>query len=303
MIYQTLEQKLQAAGSAVKLAHNSQIGPYILLQVPPEFSNWRDERIAWRETAALLDLTHHMTDLSIEGPDAIRLLSDLGVNSFTNFRVNEAKQLVCCSPDGYVIGDGILVLPRAEQDQPPRAPLAHNWVQYHAQSGRYDVTVERDEPTAGTATGTRKLYRFQVRGPSAIEVLKRATGGARPEIKFFNIGELKIAGRAVRALRHGMSSAPGLEPFGPWEDKEDVRAATETAQGDARMKRRRRRRCYADSAPQRWERSQVHQPSLFRLRCLELRQSAQERRQSWIVHGLRLQLQRARAALVGHGRC
>ena len=39
-----------------------------------------------------------MTDLYIEGPDVIRLLSDLGVNSFENFAVNKAKQFVAATP-------------------------------------------------------------------------------------------------------------------------------------------------------------------------------------------------------------
>ena len=32
-----------------------------------------------------------MTDLYVEGPDAIRLLSDLGVNSFENFAVEQGQ--------------------------------------------------------------------------------------------------------------------------------------------------------------------------------------------------------------------
>jgi vanillate/3-O-methylgallate O-demethylase len=39
------------------------------------------------------------------------------------------------------------------------------------------------------------------------------------------MGELTIAGRTVRALHHGMSGAPGMELFGPWEDGEEVKAA------------------------------------------------------------------------------
>ena len=49
-----------------------------------------------------------MTDLYIEGPDALKVLSDLGVNSFATFKVNQAKQFVACNYDGYVIGDAIL---------------------------------------------------------------------------------------------------------------------------------------------------------------------------------------------------
>src|SRR5205823_4783450 len=43
--------------------------------------------------------------------------------------------------------------------------------------------------------------------------------------KFFNMGEITIAGHKVRALHHGMSGVPGLELFGPWKEGDDVRAA------------------------------------------------------------------------------
>jgi vanillate/3-O-methylgallate O-demethylase len=225
MAYGSLEEKLRAAKSPVEMARNSQIGPYVYPAVPSEFSNWREEQEAWRETSALFDQSHHMTDLYVEGPDVIRLLSDLGVNTFGNAAVNKAKQFVACNHDGYVIGDGILFFLDQNRVSLVGRPSAHNWVQHHAETGDYDVTVERDERTAVNPTGKRKLYRFQVQGPTALDVLGNATGAALPEIPFFNMGELTIAGHKVRALHHGMSGAPGLELFGPWEEREDVRAA------------------------------------------------------------------------------
>jgi len=218
MAYGSLEEKLQAVGSAVEMARNSQIGPYVYPAVPNEFSNWMGEQVAWSETAALFDQTHHMTDLYLEGPDVLRLLSDLGVNTFANFQVNKAKQFVACNHDGYVIGDAILFFLDENRVSLVGRPSAHNWVQFHAETGDYDVTVERDERTAANPTGRRKIYRFQVQGPTALDVLTRANGGSLPEIKLFNMGELAIAGHKVRALHHGMSGVPGLELFGPWED-------------------------------------------------------------------------------------
>ena len=221
----SLEDAISAAGGAVELARNSQIGPYVYPAVAAEFTNWRDEQVAWRETCALFDQSHHMTDLYIEGPEAIQLLSDLGVNTFANARKYKAKQFVACNPDGYVIGDGILFFLEEDRVQLVGRPSAHNWVQFHAETGDYDVTLERDERTAVNPTGGRRVYRYQVQGPSALDVLKRATGAPLPEIKFFNMGELTIAGHTVRALHHGMSGAPGLELFGPWEERDEVKAA------------------------------------------------------------------------------
>jgi vanillate/3-O-methylgallate O-demethylase len=225
MTYRSLEEKLQAVGGAVEMARNSQIGPYVYPAVPAEFSNWRDEQVAWRETSALFDQSHHMLDLQIEGPDTIELLSRVGVNSFANFVPNKAKQLVVCNHDGYVIGDAILFHLEENRVRIVGRPSAHNWVQFHAETGGYDVQVSRDERTAVNPTGGRELYRFQVQGPTAMQVLEKANGGPLPEIKFFNMGELTIGGRRVRALHHGMSGVPGLELWGAWAEREDVRGA------------------------------------------------------------------------------
>jgi vanillate/3-O-methylgallate O-demethylase len=220
----SLEGLLQTVGNPVELVRNSQIGPYVYPKVPAEFSNWRDEQHAWRETCCLFDQSHHMTDLTIKGPDALKLLSATGVNSFANFAVDKAKQFVACNNDGYVIGDAILFYLGDEHLSLVGRPSAHNWVAYHAERDGYNVTLERDERSAVNPTG-RKLYRFQVQGPTALEVLEKVTGGPLPEIKFFNMGEITIAGHAVRALHHGMSGVPGLELFGPVAEGEDVRAA------------------------------------------------------------------------------
>jgi vanillate/3-O-methylgallate O-demethylase len=223
--YRNLQELLDAVGNPVELARNSQIGPYVYPAVASEFSNWREEQVAWRETTALFDQSHHMTDLTVTGPDVIKLFSDIGVNSFDNFAVNKAKQFVACNPDGFVIGDAILFFLDDNSVRLVGRPSAHNWVQYHAETGDYDVQVDRDERTAVNPSGRRELYRYQVQGPTALDVMKTANGGSLPEIKFFNLGELTIAGRKARAFHHGMSGAPGMEVFGPWEDGEEVKAA------------------------------------------------------------------------------
>src|SRR4051794_7096084 len=82
MSNKNLEEALQGAKSPVELLRNSQIGPYAFPVVRPEFTNWRDEQHAWKTACALFDQSHHMTDLYVEGPDALKLFSDLGINSF-----------------------------------------------------------------------------------------------------------------------------------------------------------------------------------------------------------------------------
>jgi vanillate/3-O-methylgallate O-demethylase len=228
MSEKSLEDLLQAAGNPVSMLRDSQIGAYIYPIVPYEYSNWRDEQRAWRETAVLFDQSHHMVNVYVEGPDALKMLSHLGTNSYVKFPVNRAKQFAPCSYDGYIIGDGILF--HLEENRfifVGRAPVA-NWIQFHGETGGYNVKVEKDDRSPSNPKGkavVRSCYRYQIQGPNAPQILEKLNGGPLPEINFFNMGAISIAGRKVRALRHGMAGAPGLEIWGPYEQREEIRAA------------------------------------------------------------------------------
>ena len=108
MSNKSLEELLQSVGNPVPMLRNSKVGAYVYPVVPAEYSNWRDEQRAWRESCVLFDQSHHMVEQLVEGPDALKLLSYLAINSFAKFPVERAKQFVPCNYSGHVIGDGIL---------------------------------------------------------------------------------------------------------------------------------------------------------------------------------------------------
>jgi len=225
MSEQSLQQKLDGVDDVVDFLRNQQVGPNPYPGVPAEYSNWRNEQRAWAETAVLFNQSYHMVELYVRGPDAFALLESLAINSFKNFAVNKAKQFVPCTPDGYVIGDVILFyLAEEEFSLVGRVP-AIEWVEFHAQYGDWDVTVERDERTAMRTDGVRKNYRFQLQGPNAMKILGIAMGETPPDLKFFNMAHIDIGGKDVIALRHGMAGQPGYELFGPWEDYAAVHGA------------------------------------------------------------------------------
>jgi len=221
-----LQELLDEAGNPVDLLRNSRLGTYIYPVVPAEFTNWRREQKAWRETAVLYDQTHHMVNLRVKGPDALRLLTATGINSFENFPVDRAKQFVPVASNGGVIGDGIL-FHEAQDDLTyvGRAPGA-NWLQYHAETGGYDVEVTYDDRSNSRPYGqavTRTVYRFQIQGPNAWPIIEKLAGRTVDQVKFFHMGHLEVGPHKIRTLRHGMAGAPGLEIWGPYEEHGAVR--------------------------------------------------------------------------------
>jgi vanillate/3-O-methylgallate O-demethylase len=228
MTGRSLEDVLAANPDIVGMLRNSQLGAYVYPVVAPEFHNWRSEQWAWQHSAVLFDQGHHMVNLYLRGRDALKLLSDTAVNSMKGFAVNRAKQYVPTTHYGHVIGDGIIFhLAEEELVYVGRAP-ASNWLQFHAETGGYDVDVELDDRSPMRPMGkpvTRSVWRFQIQGPKAWEIIEKLHGGPLDKLKFFHMSTMNIAGREVRTLRHGMSGAPGLEIWGPYEEQEEIRGA------------------------------------------------------------------------------
>jgi vanillate/3-O-methylgallate O-demethylase len=193
--------------------------------VRPEFTTWRDEQRSWRETVALHDQSYHMHSLCVRGKDALRLFERLGVNTFKTFAVGAAKQFLACSPEGHVIGDGILYYLAPETLLLVGNPATTDWVQFHAERGGFAVTYELDPMWALNKARKRSFYRYQVEGPNAWKLLEKVHGGPLPEIKFFRSDTLNIAGCNVRGMRHSMGGVPGLELSGPWDDRHAVKDA------------------------------------------------------------------------------
>ncbi|KAA9145849.1 aminomethyl transferase family protein [Microbacterium lushaniae] len=225
---ESLAQAIGRAGSPAELLRN-QNWPAFTFPVAPEFTNWRDEQRAWNTTVALMDQSHHMTQLFLDGDDLITLLSSISPNTFATFRPGVAKQLISVNKDGYLIGDGILFY---NSEGPEGLVLiGHHilidWVRFNvekAQARGEDVRY-RLEPNSQMRQGPPTFYRYELQGPHADSVMEKVFDGPVPHIKFFHIGDVTIAGRPVKALRHGMAGQPGFEFYGPWEDADAVRDA------------------------------------------------------------------------------
>jgi vanillate/3-O-methylgallate O-demethylase len=203
--------------------------------VAPEYTNWRNEQAAWRKSAVLFDQTHHMDELIVEGPDAEAFLAYVGINAFGNFDLNRAKHFVPVTPAGHVIGDMIIFRERMDKFiLVGRAPTA-NWVKFQAAIGTWKVRLFHDPRSNSRPDGERVLrthYRFQIQGPDAPAIFEKINGGPVADIPFFHVDWINVGSKKVQALRHGMAGAPGLEIWGPYDDKHYIQSTIQQAARD-----------------------------------------------------------------------
>jgi vanillate/3-O-methylgallate O-demethylase len=219
----SLQEAIDQAGSPVKLLWKPGTPAWVPPVLPPEYVGWRTEQQASSQTVALSDLSHHMGDLFIDGPDAMRLLMDYSANKFANFEIGQAKQFVPVNRHGQIITDGILMRTGPEAFVLSGVPSSQNWIRYHGEQGGYKVDFRVDLDSAFRAGGGDPvLFRYQIQGPAALELTARVFGGPLPQTKFFHSTPVELEGRRFRAFRHGMTGQPGFEFIGDYADHEPV---------------------------------------------------------------------------------
>jgi glycine cleavage system aminomethyltransferase T len=225
----SLQGGIDQAGSPVKLLWKPDAAPWTPEVIEPEYAGWRQEQAAWHSSVSISDLSHHMFDTVFEGADITRLLSEVSANNYESFAIGQAKQFIPVTKDGNIVTDGILMRDGEERYTLSGIPAAQNWVKYHAASGGYDVSFTTDPSSAFRGGGNPRLFRYQIQGPLAGELVERAFGGPLPPAKFFHSIPVSLGGRRFRALRHGMAGQDGFEFIGGWEDAEAVKEALMTA--------------------------------------------------------------------------
>lgn len=221
----SLQGAMEKAGSAVNLTWKANAPLWTVPVIEPEYVGWASEQAAWRDNVALMDLSHHMNDLWIEGSDALRLLMDYSANNYDNFAIGQAKQFVPVGRSGQIITDGILMRDGEYRYNLSGVPASQTFVQYFGETGGYDVafTVDKDSNLRGS--GDPMVFRYQVQGPQAMALVEKLFGGPLPKTKFFHSSPVSLEGREFRAFRHGMAGMPGYEFIGDWAHAKFVKDA------------------------------------------------------------------------------
>ncbi|OJX67999.1 MAG: hypothetical protein BGO95_06520 [Micrococcales bacterium 73-13] len=191
-----------------------QTGPMIAAM---EFTGWRHESTAWKDSAYLGASLGISPTYRITGPGARRFFEDRFVNDFSRLRVGGIRHGIMLDDEGRILADGVVMRTGEEEYLATWLSPAIDWA---FESGAYDAVGEN-------VTG--QVFLFQVAGPRSLEILERATGEDLHDIAFARHRESSIEGRPVRILRLGMAGTLSYEVHGAFPDAHAVYQAIRAA--------------------------------------------------------------------------
>jgi vanillate/3-O-methylgallate O-demethylase len=137
--------------------------------------------------------------LIVKGPDALKLFSDLSVNSFAKYEIGQAKHVIACNEAGKVHSHAVLMRMSEDEFCVQSRPFSY-WAEFKLQQGGYNATTKPVEWSG-----------LQVSGPNALYVVERACGESLRDIKFMHFKTIHIKDREVFVLRQGMAGEIGYE--------------------------------------------------------------------------------------------
>ena len=147
----------------------------------------------------------------VEGPDALKLFSDLSVNSLNNLVGGRARHLIMCNQDGKCIINGLIF---------DRGDGTYYW-QHHAEWPMFNM-IKGGYQCKMTPT---KFYGLQLAGPTSVHIIEKLCGESIRDIDFMRFRTIRICDHDVLCIRQNMAGEIGYELEGPYEYHDEMIAA------------------------------------------------------------------------------
>lgn len=178
---------------------------------PYEFGGWMEETMSWKKDCYIhAGLSFMVQTVEIKGPDAVKFLSDLSVNSFKNFPVGSAKHVIMCNQKGNIMQHGMAL--RTGEEVIRTFDLAP-YISFAAAGGKYNVEA---------IDVTNERFVFQLGGLKSLEIVENAAKQDIHDLKFMRFMKAVIAGHEVDILRMGMGGTISYEVQGMIEGSHNV---------------------------------------------------------------------------------
>lgn len=182
----------------LSIAHKwSAFGPFLLAD---EFTNWYEEAITLRTTAALGDWSP-LAKYVVSGPDAHKYSDYLTTRDLSKIEVGQCMYVPMVNGQGKLVGDN-LVTRLSEDSFRWTTDTMHLWLDHVRKVGDFDVEIE----------DVRAIYcLYSLQGPKSMEIMEALTGTSWDDVKFSRRIMTEIDGMEVEVVRQGFTGEHGYE--------------------------------------------------------------------------------------------
>ena len=191
-------------------------------EMPVEFDSIRTEHAAVRESVGKFDVSH-MSEVTVSGPDATRLLNRLTTNDVRALGSGEAQYTTITDEEGVMLDDTVVY------NLPPEADTEYLFVPNAGHDAEmYDRWVtHRDEwgLDAAVENRTDEYAMVAVQGPESPDLLGPETDVALEGLPRMCVASGTVAGVDALVARTGYTGERGFEVLVPWDEAETVWSA------------------------------------------------------------------------------
>ncbi|NLM20400.1 MAG: glycine cleavage system aminomethyltransferase GcvT [Peptococcaceae bacterium] len=162
------------------------------------------EHLAVREKCGLFDVSH-MTELFLEGEDALKNIQKIFANDFAETKIGQVKYTTMLNEDGGIVDDMVIykfsdtkymVVGNAANHEKD-----YNWIKSHL-FGNCTLTDR-----------TNDYAQLALQGPASTEILKKLTEESNIPAKYYTFLEGKIAGLDCIISQTGYTGELGYELY------------------------------------------------------------------------------------------
>jgi glycine cleavage system aminomethyltransferase T len=165
--------------------------------LPHTHTDWREETLSWKNSCYIAAELSAFPQVKLIGPDVLKLLSRISVNSFVNFPIGSIKHMINCTEDGNIAFHGLVFR------------LADDIVSVHADAFYIEYHIDKSKDNVKTELDA--LCTYQLGGPRSLEIVEQAAQEDLHDIQFMRFRSAVIAGHKVRVTRMGMAGTLAYE--------------------------------------------------------------------------------------------
>lgn len=193
--------------------------------MPVTFDSIRQEHRAVREAVGIFDVSH-MSEITVDGPDASTVLDLLTTNDVRALDPGDA-QYSCILDESGTILDDTVVYRYPERDGYLFVPNAGHGEQMQA---RCRAVADRHELTATVTDETHDIGLVAVQGPDAVETVDELAEESLEDLGRFRCVRATVASVPSLVARTGYTGEDGFEIFFDADDAETMWKAFEAVQ-------------------------------------------------------------------------